>query len=207
MLLLCEPEVHRDVPSLLDTIVATAPFSRNASGWGGPTATLPTPEDPSPAPAGMGGDAQPQVPAAHDGVAGECQDQADLVTRLATLRLLLVDDHAAVRQAFAVALSGEAGLEVVGEAGNGPAALEHGRRLRPDVVLMGINLPGMSGIEATRLLRAEFPQTEVIGLSMYESEELGQAMRNAGARAYVSKSASYDTLLAAIRASRQPDPA
>jgi DNA-binding NarL/FixJ family response regulator len=121
--------------------------------------------------------------------------------------VLLVDDHAAVRQAFAVALDQEAGLDVVGEAGSGPAALEQVRRLRPDVVLMDINLPGMSGIEATKLLRAEFPQIEVIGLSMYESEEFGAAMRNAGARAYVSKSASYDTLLAAIRTIREADPA
>ena len=126
--------------------------------------------------------------------------------RPSTIRVLLVDDHTAVRQAFAFALKSEAGIEVIGEAGSGLAALEEIRRLHPNLVLMDINLPGMNGIEATRQIRAEFPQIEVIGLSMYESEEQGAAMRRAGARAYVSKSASYETLLAAIRASRESEP-
>ena len=206
-MLLCEPDVRCEVTSLLEEIVAARGRELGVVGRDDPTATLPTPEHPAPAPAGNGGHDHPRAPESQAGVAASRQVRADTGTRPGPIRVLLVDDHVAVRQAFAVALSGEAGLEVVGEAGSGPAALEQVRRLRPDVVLMDINLPGMSGIEATRLLRAEFPQTEVIGLSMYESEELGQAMRNAGARAYVSKSAAYDTLLTAIRASRDSDSA
>jgi CheY-like chemotaxis protein len=121
------------------------------------------------------------------------------------IRVLLVDDHAVVRQAFAFALRSELDIEVVGEAGSGSAALDMIRRTLPDIVLMDINMPGMNGIDATRLIRAEFPQVEVIGLSMYESEEQSLAMRKAGAKAYVSKSDSYEALLVAIRSPRSQD--
>jgi CheY-like chemotaxis protein len=190
-MLLCEPEVRRAVAIPLVGI----------------RAALPTPEHPAPASGGNGGHERPQVPEGPAGTAAGRQERAEPTARPGVIRVLLVDDHTAIRQAFAVALNLEAGIAVVGEAGGGPAALEQIRTLRPDVVLMDINLPGMSGIEATRLLHAEFPQIAVIGLSMYESEEFGAAMRQAGARAYVSKSASYDTLLAAIRATRESDPA
>ena len=170
-----------------------------------PTATLPTPEDAAPVPPADGGDGHPDAPTPPEKAAADRQEQEAASARPATIRVLLVDDHTAVRQAFAFALKSEVGIEVIGQAGSGPAALEEIRRLRPDLVLMDINLPGMSGIEVTRQIRTEFPQIEVIGLSMYESEEQGAAMRRAGARAYVSKSASYDTLLAAIRAIRPPD--
>jgi CheY-like chemotaxis protein len=170
------------------------------------TATLSTPEEGTPVvPFAKGGDDHPDVPESLKKAAVDRQEQEAAAARPGTIRLLLVDDHMAVRQAFAFALKSEVGIEVVGEAGTGPAALEEIRRLRPDLVLMDINLPGMSGIEATRKIRAEYPQIDVIGLSMYESEEQDAAMRRAGARAYVSKSASYDTLLAAIRASRTSD--
>lgn len=206
-MLLCELDVRPDEASLLEGIVAGRGREPGVVGRADPTATLPPLESPASPSAGNGDRERPRSPEPQAGAAAERQERADPSTRPGPIRVLLVDDHAAVRQAFAVALDQEAGLDVVGEAGSGPAALEQVRRLRPDVVLMDINLPGMSGIEATKLLRAEFPQIEVIGLSMYESEELGAAMRNAGARAYVSKSASYDTLLAAIRTIREADPA
>ena len=204
-MLLCEPDVRCDIASLLEGITAAPSREPGALAGGDPDAPCPTPESPAHTAAGDRGGERPRSPEPQAGAAADRQEQADLASRPATIRVLLVDDHVAVRQAFAFALSGEVGIEVVGEAGSGPAALEQVRRLRPDIVLMDINLPGMSGIAATRLLRAEFPKIEVVGLSMYESEELGQAMRNAGARAYVSKSASYSTLLAAIRASRESD--
>jgi CheY-like chemotaxis protein len=206
-MLLLELDVRPAEASLLEGIVAARGREPGVVGWGDPTATLPPPEHPAPAPGGNGDHERSRSPEPQPRAAEDSQERADASTRPGPIRVLLVDDHAAVRQAFAVALDQEPGVDVVGEAGSGPAALEQVRRLRPDVVLMDINLPGMSGIEATRLLRAEFPQIEVIGLSMYESEELGAAMRKAGARAYVSKSASYDTLLAAIRATRESDPA
>ena len=205
-MLLCESDVSRDAATLLEEFSVALGRVPGAGGRCIPTAVLPTPESPAPAPDGNRDGEGPRSPESEGEVAADRQESVDPSTRRGTIRVLLVDDHVAVRQAFTVALNGEADIEVVGGAGGGLAALEQVRRLRPDVVLMDINLPGMNGIEATRLLRAEFPQIEVIGLSMYESEELGAAMRKAGARAYVSKSASYATLLAAIRAIRESDP-
>jgi PAS domain S-box-containing protein len=115
-------------------------------------------------------------------------------------RILLVDDHAVVRQALAQMLGSEPDLEVVGEAADGKAAVERTKELAPDVVLMDISMPGVNGIEATRQIRAECPNIQVIGLSMFGATEQTEAMRKAGAVGYVSKSAPAEELLAAIRA-------
>jgi DNA-binding NarL/FixJ family response regulator len=90
-------------------------------------------------------------------------------------------------------------IEIIGEAADGAAALEMVRTLRPDVVTMDVNMPGMNGIEAARAIHAEHPHIRIIGLSMSEESEQGAAMRSAGAGHYLSKSASLDTLLVAIR--------
>jgi DNA-binding NarL/FixJ family response regulator len=119
------------------------------------------------------------------------------------IRIVLAAAFTLIRQATALVLRSEAAIQVVGEAGSGPKALDLVRRLRPDVILMEIDLPGINGIEVARQLRAAFPEVAVIGFSMYEGGE--DAMRQAGARAFVSKSASVETLLAAIRATRAQD--
>jgi CheY-like chemotaxis protein len=147
----------------------------------------------------------PSAPTPHEGSSPEREEDRKPSKRERQIRVLLVDDHRAVRQAFAFALRNELDIEVVGEAGSGLAALDQVRQLLPDLVLMDINMPGMNGIEATRRIRAEFPHVQVIGLSMYESQEQGAALRNAGARAYVSKSDSYDALLAAIRSCQESE--
>lgn len=116
------------------------------------------------------------------------------------IRVLLVDDHMVVRDGLAVQLGQQPDIEIVGEASDGMTALELVRRLQPDVVTMDVNMPGMNGIEATRAILAEFPGMSVIGLSMFEGTEKATAMRAAGALDYLSKSASFDSLLAAIRA-------
>ena len=116
------------------------------------------------------------------------------------IRVLLVDDHAIMRDGLAVMLSKESDIEVVGEAQDGWQALETARRLVPDVILMDISMPGLNGIEATRILHAELPGVRVIGLSMlYEEGERAEAIRSAGAVGYVSKSAPSNQLLAALR--------
>lgn len=115
------------------------------------------------------------------------------------LRLLLVDDHAIVRQSLARMLALEPDMEVVGEAADGALAVELSRRLQPDIVLMDINLPGMNGIEATRAIHAESPHIRLIGLSMLEDFEQAQAMQQAGASRYLTKSGPAEELLAAIR--------
>jgi len=116
------------------------------------------------------------------------------------MRVLVVDDHTVVRQALALMLSQESDIEVVGEASNGKTALELARSLKPDVVLMDVNMPVMNGIEATRAIHGEIPGISVIGLSMYEKNEQATPMFDAGAVGYVSKSDAPDILLAAIRA-------
>jgi signal transduction histidine kinase/CheY-like chemotaxis protein/PAS domain-containing protein len=116
------------------------------------------------------------------------------------IRVLLVDDHAVVRNGIALQLLQQPDIEVVGEAADGRKAVEMVRSLRPDVVTMDVNMPGMNGVDAARAIHAEFPGTRIIGLSMSDESEQGAAMRTAGAEHYLSKSESLDKLLAAIRA-------
>ena len=91
-------------------------------------------------------------------------------------------------------------LEIVGEAASGEQAIELTRQLLPDVVLLDVSMPGMSGVEATRRIHAECPDVQVIGLSMYDEAEKGKAIRDAGAVAYLSKTSPFETLIAAVRA-------
>jgi len=120
--------------------------------------------------------------------------------RTEKIRVLVVDDHQLVRQGLIRLLTAEPDLEIVGEAANGQTAVELTQQLGPDVVLMDVSMPVMNGVEATRLIRARYPTVRVIGLSMFEEAEQGQAMRTAGAAAYVSKSRAPEALVAAIRA-------
>jgi DNA-binding NarL/FixJ family response regulator len=122
------------------------------------------------------------------------------------VRVLLVDDHVLLRRSLALLLSLEPDLQVVGEAGDGHRAIELTRALMPDVVLMDISMPGMNGIEATRVIRAEAPGVTVIGLSMYERSEQAKPMLDAGAAAYVSKTDPPEALLAVIRTYQRPSP-
>lgn len=118
------------------------------------------------------------------------------------IRLLLVDDHTLVRQGLGTLLRQERNILVVGEAASGESALDQVERLRPDAVLMDIQMPGMSGIEATRIIHQRFPEVQVIGLSMHQDVDMAEAMRTAGAVGYVSKSDLSDTILAAVLACR-----
>jgi CheY-like chemotaxis protein len=208
-MLMCESEVRLEIHCLADeTDVALIQAHAGSIAFVGEeaTANLPTPGSPFPhLPVLWSGRTGPFAPGPQEGSSPEREENRAPSKGERQLRVLLVDDHKAVRQAFAFALKNELDIEVIGEAGSGQAALDRVRQLLPDIVLMDINMPGMNGIEATRRLRAEFPHIQVIGLSMYESEEQGAAMRDAGARAYVSKSDSYDVLLAAIRACRESE--
>ncbi len=114
------------------------------------------------------------------------------------IRILFADDHAVMRQGLIKLIRGQPQIAVAGEAANGRKALELARQLRPDLIVMDISMPEMDGIEATRLIKAEMPEIRVIGLSMYEDEQIAQRMSEAGAEAFVSKSAGIPTLLKAI---------
>ena len=115
------------------------------------------------------------------------------------LRVLLADDHEIVRQGLASLLSEENTIEIVGEAANGREAVNLAHRLRPDVVIMDVSMPLMSGDEAARQIKQDLPQTRIISLSMFEDPELREKMYHAGAENYVLKTVPFEELLAAIR--------
>jgi PAS domain S-box-containing protein len=114
------------------------------------------------------------------------------------IRVLLADDHQVMRQGLIELISGQPDIQVVGEAANGREAIALARQLHPDVIVMDISMPEVDGIAATRCIKAELPEIRVIGLSMFEDEELTHTMRDAGAEAFVSKTASSADLLKAI---------
>ncbi len=115
------------------------------------------------------------------------------------LRLLVVDDHTLLRQALRSLLDGQEGVEVVGEATNGRDAVEVAERLRPDVVLMDMVMPGLNGIDATRQIVKRVPGCRVLILTAYlEDERLLQALR-AGAAGYVVKNSEIDELVLAVQ--------
>ena len=91
-------------------------------------------------------------------------------------------------------------MEIVGQATDGESALNLIRGVQPDVVLMDISMPGMNGIQATRIIHSELPEVRIIGLSMFQEEEQAAAMQEAGAVDYVCKCAPSEAIIAAIRA-------
>ncbi|MFJ9449309.1 MULTISPECIES: response regulator [unclassified Herbaspirillum] len=108
-------------------------------------------------------------------------------------RIVLADDHALVRSGIKSLLTAMPGIEVVGEADDGNAAIELTEKLKPDVVIMDIAMKGMNGLEAVRRLRADHPTTKFLMLSMYGSEEYVMQALNAGANGYLFKdSAAYE---------------
>jgi CheY-like chemotaxis protein len=125
------------------------------------------------------------------------------VRRKANLcRILIVDDHKIMRQGLVGLLQSESGIEVVGEAADGPEAIELAEKLDPDVITMDVNLGKMNGIEATRIILARNSAIRVIGLSMHIDPSVASAMREAGATAYLTKGGPSEDLIAAIRACR-----
>ena len=122
---------------------------------------------------------------------------------MAKIRLLLVDDHEIVRAGIKMLFLAEKDMEIVGEVGTGSEAIEAVQKLKPDVVIMDVAMPGMSGIEATRQIKQVSPDTVVLALTMYEDEQYFFEMLNAGASGYIPKRAAPDDLVSAIRAVSQ----
>lgn len=114
------------------------------------------------------------------------------------IRLLVVDDHVVVRKGLMAILETEPGIEVVDEAGDGNEAVEKACALQPDVVLMDLVMPGMDGIEATRLIKQRVPQVQVLVLTSFSTNDKVIPSLSAGAMGYLLKDASPEELVKAI---------
>jgi two-component system, NarL family, response regulator NreC len=122
------------------------------------------------------------------------------------IRVLIVDDHALIRQALRHLLEGRPGIEVVGDAGNGRDAVDLTEQLQPDVVLMDAAMTGLNGIEATRQIHHRQPKTKVLILSGYmEDEQISGALK-AGASGYVVKKSDIEELILGIQAVHRGNP-
>jgi CheY-like chemotaxis protein/anti-sigma regulatory factor (Ser/Thr protein kinase) len=126
---------------------------------------------------------------------GFAASDAGAVPPTSSVRVLLVDDHPVMRQGLMQLMQDEGDIIVVGEASDGAMAVEMVRRALPHVVLMDISMPGMNGIDATRIIHAEFPEVHVIGLSMYDESERAEEMLAAGAVGYVTKSDTAERVI------------
>ncbi len=115
-----------------------------------------------------------------------------------TIRVFLVDDHALVRTGIRMILAGEVGIEVVGEADSGEAALPQIRQLKPDVVLCDLHLPGVSGLEVTERIIKGDHGTRVVIVSVLEDGPLPKRLLEAGASGYVGKGGDAQELIRAV---------
>lgn len=116
------------------------------------------------------------------------------------IRVLLAEDHTIVRQGLCSILDGHDDFEIVGEAGDGREAVEKAQQLKPDVVLMDLSMPLLSGLEATRQIRSQCPEIEVLVLTMHADEEYVFRILQAGASGYLLKQSAVAELVTAIRA-------
>lgn len=117
-----------------------------------------------------------------------------------SIRLIIADDHRLFRQGLRHLLEQAGGFEVVGEAETGQAAVKLARALKPHIILMDVNMPGMDGVQATALITEHIPQTRVIILTMYAQDRLVFEAIKAGARGYLLKDIDEKELVYAIQA-------
>jgi len=122
------------------------------------------------------------------------------------LRVVIVDDHGVVRRGVRALIETHPAWRVVGEGATGREAVELVRHLRPHVVVLDLSMPEMNGLEATRQIVTESPQTEVLVLTMHHSEQLARDVLQAGARGYLLKSDADQNLIAAVDSLRQHKP-
>ena len=123
-----------------------------------------------------------------------------------TLRILVVDDHPVVRRGLKSLLGAHPGWEVIDEARDGMEAVDKSGQLAPDVVVLDISMPRMSGLEACRLIRRNTPQSEVLIVTQHDSPQMMQEAGDAGARGYVVKSNIARDLVRAVEATSEHKP-
>ncbi|MBI4317580.1 MAG: response regulator transcription factor [Chloroflexi bacterium] len=119
------------------------------------------------------------------------------------IRVLLVDDHAIVREGLLMLLAAQPDIEVIGEAADGSEAIDLAARLQPDIVLMDLDMPRVDGLEATLRIKREHPHIHVLALTVHDSDDYFFQVLAAGASGYVLKGARSAELLAALRAVRE----
>jgi DNA-binding NarL/FixJ family response regulator len=116
------------------------------------------------------------------------------------ISVVIADDHVLMRQGVIQLIQADAYIEVIGECGDGISLIELTLKLQPDVIIMDISMPRMSGLVAIDKLLAQRPQSKILVLSMHEELEYIEAMRAAGAKGYILKESSGDKLITAIKA-------
>jgi two-component system, NarL family, response regulator NreC len=116
-----------------------------------------------------------------------------------SIRILIVDDHSITREGLKVLLNKVPNFDVIAEAENGRAAVSLARKLRPDVIVMDINMPDLNGVDASRQILAELPQTRIIALSMYSDRSYVRGMLKSGVAGYLLKNCAFEELTGAIQ--------
>lgn len=112
--------------------------------------------------------------------------------------ILIADDHTLVRETWSFILNSDERFQVIAEAGSGEDAVEQAKQLRPNIVIMDINLPGMNGIEATSLIRKYSPASKILGVSLHTQPTYARKMIQKGAMGYVTKNSSREEMFKAI---------
>jgi two-component system nitrate/nitrite response regulator NarL len=125
-------------------------------------------------------------------------EQRKVHSKDSRVKILLVDDHVLLRQGLSRWLQSHDNLEVVGEASDGSEGIRKAKELQPDIVLMDISMPGMCGLEATKILLDAVPSAKVLALTMHEEKEFVLQMIQSGAHGYVLKSAPPSDFLKAV---------
>lgn len=121
------------------------------------------------------------------------------------MRILIADDHILVREGLHTLLDALPDIEIIGEAANGQEAVEQAEELAPDIVLMDITMPVMSGLDATRRIKRKHPEIKVLVLTMHDSDEYFFSMLDAGASGYFIKGGSSGELASALRSVMKGD--
>lgn len=127
-------------------------------------------------------------------------------TAISPITVIIADDHPIVREGFGVMMKKLKGIKVVAEASDGKELLRLAKKLKPDVIMCDVRMPNMNGIEATKIIKAELPDTAVIALSMFDNADLILDMVNAGAAGYLLKNAHKDEIVAAIKSVHKKEP-
>jgi len=137
---------------------------------------------------------------------GEVLPNAHAMVTETHLRILIVDDQSLVRKAVRQLLESHPGWRVCGEAADGQEAIDRTRELRPDVIIMDLSMPRMSGLEATREIHAAFPETQILILTLHHFPQLAKTVERAGAQGCVLKSDSNRHLVAAVASLSRSQP-